>query len=61
MGFAAGDSTMRGCGFYLYNVNFNETFTDAERDRTFEAARELGAEGFSSSQRLEKVTANRNS
>jgi len=27
---------------YLYNVNFNETFTDAERDRTFEAAVALG-------------------
>jgi sugar phosphate isomerase/epimerase len=38
-----------GLRIYLYNVNFNETFTDAERDRTFEAARELGAEGFSSS------------
>jgi sugar phosphate isomerase/epimerase len=38
-----------GLRIYLYNVNFNETFTDDERDRTFEAARELGAEGFSSS------------
>jgi sugar phosphate isomerase/epimerase len=38
-----------GLRMYFYNVNFNETFTDAERDRTFEAARELGAEGFSSS------------
>ena len=38
-----------GLRIYYYNVNFNETFTDAERDRTFEAARELGAEGFSSS------------
>ena len=38
-----------GLRIYLYNVNFNETFTDAERDRTFEAARALGAEGFSSS------------
>ena len=38
-----------GRRIYLYNVNFNETFTDAKRDRTFEAARELGAEGFSSS------------
>src|SRR4029450_2443729 len=38
-----------GLRIYLYNVNFNETFTDAERDRTFEAARELGAEGVTSS------------
>ena len=38
-----------GLRIYFYNVNFNETFTDEERDRTFEAARELGAEGFSSS------------
>lgn len=38
-----------GLRIYLYNVNFNDTFTDAERDRTFEAARALGAEGFSSS------------
>jgi len=38
-----------GLRIHLYNVNFNETFTDAERDRTFEAARALGAEGFSSS------------
>jgi sugar phosphate isomerase/epimerase len=38
-----------GLRIYLYNVNFNETFTDAERDRTFEAAKVLGAEGFSSS------------
>jgi sugar phosphate isomerase/epimerase len=38
-----------GLRIYLYNVNFNETFTDAERDRTFEAAKALGAEGFSSS------------
>jgi len=38
-----------GLRIYLYNVNFNETFTDAERDRTFEAAEALGAEGFSSS------------
>jgi sugar phosphate isomerase/epimerase len=38
-----------GLRIYLYNVNFNETFTDDERDRTFEAAKALGAEGFSSS------------
>ena len=38
-----------GLRIYFYNVNFNETFTDEERERTFEAARELGAEGFSSS------------
>lgn len=38
-----------GLRIYLYNVNFNETFTDAERDRTFEAARALGAEGLTSS------------
>ena len=38
-----------GLRIYLYNVNFNETFTDAERDRTFEAAKALGAEGISSS------------
>jgi sugar phosphate isomerase/epimerase len=38
-----------GLRMYYYNVNFNETFTDPERDRTFEAAKELGAEGFSSS------------
>jgi sugar phosphate isomerase/epimerase len=38
-----------GLRIYFYNVNFNETFTDEERDRTFEAAHELGAEGFSSS------------
>jgi sugar phosphate isomerase/epimerase len=38
-----------GLRIYLYNVNFNETFTDQERDRTFEAAKALGAEGFSSS------------
>jgi sugar phosphate isomerase/epimerase len=38
-----------GLRIYLYNVNFNETFTDAERDRVFEAAAALGAAGFSSS------------
>jgi sugar phosphate isomerase/epimerase len=38
-----------GLRTYLYNVNFNETFTDEERDRTFEAAKALGATGFSSS------------
>jgi sugar phosphate isomerase/epimerase len=38
-----------GLRIYLYNVNFNETFTDDERERTFEAAKALGAEGFSSS------------
>ena len=38
-----------GLRMSLYNINFNETFTDAERDRTFEAAKALGAEGFSSS------------
>lgn len=38
-----------GLRIYLYNVNFNETFTDEERDRTFEAAKALGADGFSSS------------
>jgi sugar phosphate isomerase/epimerase len=38
-----------GLRIYFYNVNFNETFTDQERERTFEAANELGAEGFSSS------------
>ena len=38
-----------GLRIHLYNVNFNETFTDAERDRTFEAARESRAQGFSSS------------
>ena len=38
-----------GLRTYLYNINFNETFTDAERDRTFLAARALGAEGISAS------------
>jgi sugar phosphate isomerase/epimerase len=38
-----------GLRIAYYNVNFNETFTDQERDRTFEAAKALGAEGFSSS------------
>jgi sugar phosphate isomerase/epimerase len=38
-----------GLRMYYYNVNFNETFTDEERDRTFEAARALGVDGFSSS------------
>ena len=38
-----------GLRIYLYNVNFNETFTDEERERTFEAAKALGAAGFSSS------------
>lgn len=38
-----------GLRMYLYNVNFNETFTDEERDRTFEAAKALGCAGFSSS------------
>ena len=38
-----------GLRIYLYNINFNETFTDEERDRTFEAARALGAEGITSS------------
>jgi sugar phosphate isomerase/epimerase len=38
-----------GLRIYLYNVNFNETFTDDERDRTFEAAKALGAEGLTSS------------
>ena len=38
-----------GLKIHLYNVNFNETFTDQERDRTFEAAVALGVAGFSSS------------
>lgn len=38
-----------GLRMYLYNANFNETFTDEERDRTFEAAKALGCAGFSSS------------
>ena len=38
-----------GLRMYLYNVNFNATFTDDERDRTFEAAKTLGSAGFSSS------------
>ena len=38
-----------GLRIYLYNVNFNETFTDDERDRTFQAAKALGAEGLTSS------------
>ncbi len=38
-----------GLSIYYYNINFNETFTDAERDRTFEAAKALGAEAISSS------------
>jgi sugar phosphate isomerase/epimerase len=38
-----------GLRMYYYNVNFNETFTDEERDRTFEAAKTLGVDGFSSS------------
>lgn len=38
-----------GLRMYRYNVNFNETFTDEERDRTFEAAKALGCAGFSSS------------
>lgn len=38
-----------GLRIYLYNINFNETFTDEERDRTFEAAKALGAEGITSS------------
>jgi len=38
-----------GLRIYLYNVNFNETFSDEERDRTFEAAKALGAEGLTSS------------
>ncbi|MEY4762372.1 MAG: hypothetical protein RLZZ200_2228 [Pseudomonadota bacterium] len=38
-----------GLRIYYYNINFNETFSDAERDRSFEAARALGAEGISSS------------
>ena len=38
-----------GLRIHLYNINFNETFTDEERDRTFEAAEALGAAGISSS------------
>lgn len=38
-----------GLRIYYYNINFNETFTDAERDRSFEAAKALGAAGISSS------------
>lgn len=38
-----------GISIYLYNVNFNETFTDEEREVTFQAAKALGAAGFSSS------------
>ncbi len=38
-----------GMRMYYYNVNFNETFSDDERDKTFEAARALGVDGFSSS------------
>ena len=34
-----------GLSVFLYNVNFNETFTDEERDRTFEAAKELAPRG----------------
>jgi sugar phosphate isomerase/epimerase len=38
-----------GITIHLYNINFNETFTDEERERTFEAAAALGVAGFSSS------------
>jgi sugar phosphate isomerase/epimerase len=38
-----------GLRIHLYNINFNETFTDEERDRAFEAAKALGAVGISSS------------
>lgn len=38
-----------GQRMYLYNVNFNETFTDDERDRTFEATKALGSAGLTSS------------
>src|SRR3954447_18061198 len=38
-----------GLRIYFYNINFNETFTDEERARTFDAARALGAEAISSS------------
>ena len=38
-----------GLRIYYYNINFNETFTDAERDRSFEAAKALGAAAISSS------------
>lgn len=32
-----------GLRIYYYNINLNETFTDAERDKAFEAAKALGA------------------
>jgi sugar phosphate isomerase/epimerase len=38
-----------GLRIRYYNINFNETFTDEERDRTFEAAKALGAQAISSS------------
>jgi sugar phosphate isomerase/epimerase len=38
-----------GIRIHLYNINFNETFTDEERDRTFAAAAALGVAGFSAS------------
>ena len=38
-----------GITIHLYNINFNETFTDEERERTFAAAGALGVAGFSSS------------
>ena len=38
-----------GLRMYLYNINFNETFTDEERDCAFVAAKELGTAGISSS------------
>ncbi len=38
-----------GITVFAYNLSFNDTFTDAEIDRGFQAARELGAQAITAS------------
>jgi sugar phosphate isomerase/epimerase len=38
-----------GMQIYAYNINFDDTFTDAEREKTWQAAQALGAKGCVSS------------
>jgi sugar phosphate isomerase/epimerase len=44
-----------GIGIFIYNLNFNDTFTDEERDRSFLAARALGAQGINASNTISEV------
>lgn len=44
-----------GISIYIYNINFNDTFTDPERDACFVAAKALGASGLMASTTISEV------